>query len=105
VNYKTLPDSSTNKIKMAVGGDIGMTPDAKTLTNYLINENPDVIIIGGDTAYDNAMRTCYYSWDNFYNIFEDLNKKLNRIVPIILTVGNHDVGFDAFATVEIDRNE
>jgi hypothetical protein len=49
------------------------------------------------------MRTCYYSWDNFYAIFDQLNTKLNRLVPLIMSVGNHDVGFDSMATVQLDR--
>lgn len=28
-------------------------------------------------------------------MFEEVNKKLDRIVPLVLSVGNHDVGFDA----------
>jgi len=50
------------------------------------------------------MRTCYYSWDNFYNLFEDLNNKLGRLVPIIMSIGNHDVGFDSMATVQISNS-
>jgi hypothetical protein len=26
----------------------------------------DAIVIGGDIAYDDAMNTCYYSWDTFF---------------------------------------
>jgi hypothetical protein len=50
------------------------------------------------------MRTCYYSWDNFYKIFDTLNKKMDRLVPLILTVGNHDVGFDSMAGVQVDKD-
>jgi hypothetical protein len=54
---------------MAVGGDVSMTKEGELITSYLVNYDPDIIIIGGDIAYDDGMRTCYYSWDNFYNIF------------------------------------
>ena len=57
---------------MAVGGDVGLTVNGSKLTSYLIDYKPDVLIIGGDIAYDDAMRTCSYSWDNFYWIFEEL---------------------------------
>ena len=76
-----------------------MNEDAVKLTSYLVDYDPHVILIGGDIAYDDGMDTCFYSWDNFYNIFEDLNRNVSRIVPIVLTVGNHDVGFDALADV------
>lgn len=88
---------------MAVGGDVSMTPEGLTITDNLINYDPDVIIIGGDITYDDGMRTCYYSWDNFYDIFDELNNKLNRLVPLIMTVGNHDVGFDSMATVQLNK--
>lgn len=58
-----------------------------------------MIILGGDNAYDDAMRTCFYSWDDLYDMLDTLNVKLNRMVPLILTIGNHDVGYDALASV------
>lgn len=51
-----------------------MTAKAKRITKWIAAYDPDVIVIGGDLAYDNGMRTCYYSWDNFYYLFEDINK-------------------------------
>lgn len=94
-NYKTVPGADAAELKMAVGGDLGMTKEGKQMTSYLLNFSPDIIILGGDTVYDDAMRSCFNSWDQFYLMFDEINKKLNRIVPIIMTVGNHDVGFDA----------
>ncbi len=103
--YKTTPDKDTNVLKMAVGGDVSMTHEGLAITQKLVSYNPDIIIIGGDNTYDDGMRTCWYSWDNFYALFDDLNKKLGRLVPIIMSVGNHDVGFDSMATVEISKSE
>lgn len=102
--YRTLPSFSSNTgFRVAFGGDIGMTKLGSQLTELLAapEYDLDVVIIGGDISYDDAMSTCYYSWDNFYEIFEGLNSKLGRLVPMILTVGNHDVGFDALATVTV----
>ena len=103
--YRTLPDSEADTMKMAVGGDVGMTTQGIKLTDHLVQFDPDVILLGGDIAYDNAIRTCYYSWDNFYRMFEDVNRKLNRLVPIVLAIGNHDVGFDALATVPVSKHQ
>jgi hypothetical protein len=41
------------------------------------------------------MRSCYNSWDIFYAMFRPVYQKLGRLVPIVMSVGNHDVGFDA----------
>ena len=81
-----------------------MTEQGIAMTNNLVQFDPDVIFLGGDLAYDNAIRTCYYSWDNFYDMFENVNKKLNRLVPMILTIGNHDIGFDATAAVHVSKS-
>ena len=63
-----------------------------------------MIVIGGDIAYDDGMRSCYYSWDNFYRIFEPLYESMNRLVPLVLSVGNHDVGFDALTDNSINNS-
>lgn len=86
---------------MAIGGDLGMNKNGEIMTSYLNDFAPDVIILGGDTVYDDGMRSCYYSWDNFYRMFEPVYEKLNRLVPIVMSIGNHDVGFDAFSAANI----
>ena len=93
------PDAST--LRIAAGGDLGMTEEGKLMTSYLKDFDPDVIILGGDTVYDNGLRTCYYNWDIFYSMFKPVYLHLNRLVPLVMSIGNHDVGFDALDPVEI----
>ena len=69
----------------------GFTVNGKNLTSNLANYNIDLIIIGGDVAYDDGMNTCYYSWDTFFSMFDDLTRQKNRLIPIMTSVGNHDV--------------
>lgn len=71
------------------------------MTSYLKDFAPDVIILGGDTVYDNGLRTCYYSWDIFYSMFKPVYIHLDRLVPLVLSIGNHDVGFDALDPVQL----
>lgn len=103
--YRTLPNQNTDELRLAVGGDVGLDDAASKLTSYLNEFNPHVIILGGDNAYDDGMRTCFYSWDNLYDIMNELNTKLNRLVPLILTIGNHDVGYNALSDVKIDMTD
>lgn len=42
---------------------MGVNPVSEGLTIITKNSNPDVIIIGGDLAYDDNMCTCYFTWD------------------------------------------
>lgn len=62
-------------------------------------------MFGGDNTYDNGLRTCWHNWDNFYDIINQLSKKLNRLVPFILTIGNHDVGYHALAKVNTTMDD
>lgn len=101
--YRTLPAANSSLLKIAEGGDVGMTKEGDMITNTLADFDPDVIVIGGDIAYDNAMRTCYYSWDTFYDMFETVYKKINRVIPMILSIGNHEIGFDSFSEVPLDK--
>ena len=48
---------------------MGFNGDGDTLTSHLVSYDPHVLIIGGDIAYDDGMRKCFYSWDNFYSMF------------------------------------
>ena len=48
------------------------------------------------------MNTCFNSWDDMYDLLDELNSRLNRLVPIVLSIGNHDVGYDALAGIKID---
>lgn len=67
--------------------------------------NPDLVIIGGDVAYDNAMLNCYYSWDLMLSAFEKAYLPLGRLVPIIVAVGNHDVGMHSMRQANITVSE
>lgn len=84
---------------------MGYTAAGFDLTNQLVSYDPDAVIIGGDVAYDNGMSACYFSWDLFMNQFSAVDIKLNRLVPIVLSVGNHDVGFNSISEVNITVTE
>lgn len=56
-------------------------------------------------AYDDGLPSCYHTWDNFLNMIEDLCTTLNYLTPLILAVGNHDVGLNNLAGVELKIDE
>ena len=101
IGYKTTPGANAQIVKIAAGGDLGMNAQAELMTSYLKDFKPDIIILGGDTVYDDALRTCYYSWDIFYSMFKPVYVHLNRLVPIVMSIGNHDVGFDALNPITV----
>ena len=89
----------------AFGGDVGNTKEADSITSNLATFKPQVIVIGGDISYDNALCGCILTWDFLMNSLEEVNEQLNLIVPWILTVGNHDVGLNSLARRNLTKEE
>lgn len=93
LRYKVPPNDN---IRMALGGDVGNTERSRAISSIIGKKfKPDAIFIGGDIAYDNDLRACYYSYDKFLDQMEQIYQDIGYMVPIILALGNHDVGFDA----------
>lgn len=66
---------------------------------------PDIYFIGGDIAYDDNMPACAYTWDYYLRLYESLTTSIGHLMPIVLTVGNHDVGLNEMPGVNITINE
>jgi len=102
--YKTLPADGNTTVNVVMGGDVGTSLFAQTMTSNFLPHNPSVIFVGGDAAYDNGMATCWYNWDLFIKMFEDLSNSMKVLVPVIVGVGNHDVGYDPGNGFTLDPN-
>jgi len=89
-----LNSTSTRSILIANGGDVGNTQPAKILWDLISAFDLDAIAIGGDIAYDDNIVDCYWTWDNLLTSYEKMSSKLGRLVPLILGLGNHDVGLN-----------
>lgn len=79
------------------GGDFGYSDNGLNLLKQISSYNPDVILVGGDVAYDNAILHCFYSWDLMLSAFENAILPMGRLVAIVVAVGNHDVGLHSMA--------
>lgn len=102
--YLTLPSHKMERhLLIAAGGDAGTKLHSHKMTAALgEHHSPDAILVGGDLAYDNGIPACYYSLDLFLGMFEKLNEKFGRVIPLFFSVGNHDLGFNAFQDAKID---
>ena len=87
---------------MIIGGDIGLTEHGRILFRNMADILPDLMIFGGDIAYDNAMTYCYTPWDNFYSLIDRVNAN-GRLVPFILALGNHDIGWNSYARIPREK--
>jgi hypothetical protein len=97
-DYVTLPDKNSSKnLIISNGGDLGDRTVAKQITFQAGSVDPDVIIIGGDVAYDDGEHTCYFTWDHFFDSFTLSTLTAGRLVPFLFSVGNHDVGMNTYS--------
>jgi hypothetical protein len=102
--YVTLPrkgQAYSDSITIMFGGDYGFLDNGRGLVSTISEQDVDVIIIGGDVAYDNGNKHCYYSWDLMLWDFEAEFKQIGRIIPFIFSVGNHDVGKSSMSSVNL----
>ena len=102
--YKTLPNDPSTPVRMINAGDSGYTKSSIELSKIVATLNPDVFFIGGDIAYDDNMPACAYTWDYFLGMYGRITATLGYLMPIVLTVGNHDVGLNELPGVNITVN-
>eukprot|EP01017_Pseudomicrothorax_dubius_P035231 TRINITY_DN4904_c0_g1_i6.p1 TRINITY_DN4904_c0_g1~~TRINITY_DN4904_c0_g1_i6.p1 ORF type:complete len:425 (+),score=65.05 TRINITY_DN4904_c0_g1_i6:384-1658(+) len=96
--FKTPPSlkNENDVIRLIVGGDVGNTEAGRHMTRVACSQRPDALFIGGDVAYDNGFTSCFACWDYFLRQIRDCYNVAGFAMPIILGVGNHDVGFSNF---------
>lgn len=87
------PDNMT----ILAGGDVGYNGLSRNLiSNVASKVDADLIMIGGDIAYDNGNPRLYRAWDYLLNSLPILKPSNDhdhtRVIPVIFTVGNHDLG-------------
>lgn len=102
--YRTLPNNNSRPIRMINGGDSGYTPAALNLSKIAATLQPDIFFMGGDIAYDDNMPACAYTWDYFLRMYGRLTATLGYLMPIVGTVGNHDVGLNELPGINITIN-
>ena len=68
-SFKTPPSSSNSEeaIKLIYSGNIGDTSISDFLYSYIAKKDPDVVLLGGNVAYDYGQPQCYFLWDFFLN--------------------------------------
>jgi hypothetical protein len=108
-SYKTF---DLNNIRLVAGGDIGNNILATKMNEQTVSKlNADLILVGGDIAYDNNIPTCYRSWDYLLNRVPhyrfDSKTNSTRVVPLLFAAGNHDLGVNSYgqATIRHDIYE
>lgn len=104
--FKTMPEKLDRPLKIAIGGDAYYTPETNARMNREVaGRDPDFVIMAGDIAYTegikNALKPRAWKIDRWLQFFKewsrDMVTKDGRLIPIVPTLGNHDIreGFDS----------
>lgn len=104
--YLVPPDrlGEDEEFVMMTGGDMGTSEMAKTVIQMTMSHNPSVFVIGGDLMYDNNIKPCYLPTDNFLDILSGSVHQVfpNRLVPLVLVLGNHDIGLNPLSSIQVE---
>jgi hypothetical protein len=101
--YKTFDPT---KMTIMNGGDVGNSKLAhKMMKNVVSNSDFDLIMVGGDVAYDQNSPNCHRAWDYLllsYPVLRyDNATGSTRVLPVLYSTGNHDFGKQSFTDVEV----
>lgn len=90
--FRTIPKTNHRPLRFAAGGDTSIGEEFKKTNRIAMSYDPDFIVWGGDLAYADAEEGSlerWYTW--FERIREDLISEEGRVIPIVLTIGNHEL--------------
>ncbi len=94
--FKTLP--LDGPLRIAQGGDIGISESSIKMSRQVASYSPDVIVLGGDLVYAVGTVANIGKWDEWFSMLEkNLITPDGRTIPLIVAVGNHDVSVGEFS--------
>lgn len=93
MRFRTMPDNLDEPIKVAFGGDMYHSYNNMDLINRRIAESdPHFIVAGGDWAYADSKRDNAWKWEDLWTSWtKRMVDSEGRIIPVIPTIGNHEV--------------
>jgi len=89
--FATVPDGQ-QKLRFAVGGDMGTGPALDVLLREAALREPNFAVVGGDIAYAGDRLTNYFRWDSWLDSWERCMVTPKQLtIPMVLAIGNHEV--------------
>ncbi len=90
--FRTMPDNVNKPIRFATGGDTHVGEEFRKTNRLVAQYDPEFVLWGGDLAYANGDPRQIERWyDWFDGIMESLITPTNRMIPVLVTIGNHEV--------------
>lgn len=89
----TASSLATQPLKIISTGDVGLTKLASKMLKQAAAHEPSLILLGGDLAYANGMKTCYRRWDSWLRMYADnAVTPAGHSIPLLTSIGNHEAG-------------
>lgn len=91
--FRTMPADNSRPIRFAAGGDTRHRQEwMEAVNRQAMKVDLDFIAWGGDLAYADGLYQNLYRWDEWFEAnYNTLIDEDGRVIPIILTIGNHEV--------------
>jgi hypothetical protein len=92
-SFRTLPSTLERPVRFVQGGDVGQDFEVMDSVNRLAaSRDPDFAVWGGDLAYCDGMPEKAGRWWRFFqSVHRHLRTPDGRLVPLVVTPGNHEV--------------
>ena len=95
-SFRTMParcNAPDRPVRIVFGGDVRHRQEWMEAANsQAARLEPDAIVWGGDLAYANGSDSNIHLWDQFFDAcMNTLITPDNRVIPIIVGIGNHEV--------------
>jgi hypothetical protein len=91
--FRTMPVTLSRPVRFAIGGDTRhRTGWLREMNKVAVSHGVDFVVLGGDLAYDNgAERNANLLSEWFETHKETFVMEDGRVVPVLVTIGNHEV--------------
>lgn len=89
-SFRTVPEQGP--VRLVAGGDVGTEPLSLALLAEAARRSPHMLVIGGDLAYANGLVSRWPLWRTWLeHVTEGLVTPEGHTVPLVLSIGNHEV--------------
>jgi hypothetical protein len=91
--WRMLPETLDRPLVIAAGGDTMHQRNYLEKVNRLaLAKNPDLILWGGDLAYEDGLAENYIRWHDWFEAnVATLVSEDGRLLPLVVCIGNHEV--------------
>jgi hypothetical protein len=93
LQFRTMPKTLARPVRFAIGGDTMHRPEWLEKTNLAaLGHDPDFAVLGGDLSYENGEAAGVQKVIDWFDAYrKTMVTPGGRVVPVVVTIGNHEV--------------